>query len=95
MIQKLFFTILILVGVGGIAGVVLLIRSAEDVELWCQINMQFARLTNAMINRNGTFPIIEDAKETCEWRKEAEKRQEEIEKERREYYSNKSRDYGN
>ena len=95
MIQKLFFTILILVGVGGIAGVVLLIRSAEDVELWCQINMQFARLTNAMINRDGTFTIIEDAKDSCEWWKEAEKRQEEIEKERREYYSNKSRDYGN
>ena len=95
MIQKLFFTILILVGVGGIAGVVLLIRSAEDVELWCQINIQFARLTNAMINRDGTFTIIEDAKESCEWRKEAEKRQEEIEKERREYYSNKSRDYSN
>ena len=95
MIQKLFFTILILVGVGGIAGVVLLIRSAEDAELWCQINIQFARLTNDMINRDGTFAIIEDAKESCEWRKEAEKRQEEIEKERREYYSNKSRDYSN
>ena len=95
MIKKLFLAILILAGVGQIAGVVLLIRSAEDVELWCQINMQFARLTNEMINRDGTFTVIEDAKESCEWRKEAEKRQEEIEKERREYYSNKSRDYGN
>lgn len=71
MIKKLFFAILILVGVGGTAGVVLLLvyfpRAMEDVEFRCQFNMQLARFTNATINRNGKIPLtIEDAKEFCE-----------------------------
>ena len=75
MIKKLFFAILILAGVGGTAGVVLLLvylpRAMEDVEFRCQFNMQLVRLTNATINRNGKIPLtIEDAKEFCESMKE-------------------------
>ena len=93
MIKKLFFSILILVGVGGTAGVVLLLvyfpRLVEDVEFRCQLNMQTMRLVSAM-NNNDVF--IEYAKEICESMKEQEKWMEEKSKE---YYSNKSRDYGN
>ena len=71
MITKLFFAILILVGVGGTAGVVLLLvylpRAMEDVEFRCQFNMQFVRFTNATINRDGRIQsTIEDAKVFCE-----------------------------
>ena len=69
--KKLLFAILTLVGVGGTAGVVLLLvyfpRAMEDVEFRCQFNMQFVRFTNATINRDGRIPsTIEDAKEFCE-----------------------------
>ena len=75
MIKKLFFAILILAGVGGTAGVVLLLvylpRAMEDVEFRCQFNMQFVRFTNATINRDGKIPLtIEDAKEFCKSMKE-------------------------
>ena len=93
MIQKLFFTILTLVGVGGTAGVVLLLmyfpRLVEDVEFRCQLNMQTNRLVSAM-TKNDVF--IEYAEEFCKSMKEQEKWMEEKSKE---YYSNKSRDYGN
>ena len=100
MIKKIFFAILILVGAGGNAGVVLLhvysVRYFEDVEFRCQVDMQFARLTNVLINRDGTFPIIEDAKERCEWWKETEKRREDMfrdfQEAREEYYRKKGID---
>ena len=100
MIKKLFFVILILVGFGGTAGVVLLLVYfpifVEDVEFQCQLNMQFVRFTNATINRDGKMPLtIEDAKEFCESRKESEKRLWEIEKKHKEHHSNKSREYVN
>ena len=96
MINKLFFAILILVGVSGTAGFFLLLwygpHLLEDVEFRCQLNMQTARLTSAM-NNNDVF--IEYAVEMCESMKESEKRMEGIEKERKEYYRKKSRHYGN
>ena len=83
MIKKLFFTILILVGVGGTAGFFLLLwygpHLLEDVEFRCQLNMLTAKVTSAM-NNNDVF--IEYAEEICESMKETEK----------EYYSKKSRD---
>ena len=99
MIKKLFFAILILVGFGGTAGVVLMLvyfpRAVEDVEFRCQFNMQWVRFTNATINRDGKIPLtIEDAKEFCESRKkESEKRLEKIEKKRKEYYTKKSKKF--
>ena len=100
MIKKLFFAILILVGFGGTAGVVFLLVYfpifLEDVEFQCQLHMQWVRFTNATINRDGKIPLtLEDAKEFCERRKEAEQRLKKIEKERKEYYRKKSRDYDN
>ena len=96
MIKKLIFTILILVGVGGTTGVVLLFlygaHLLEDVEFRCQLNMQTMRLASAM-NNNDVF--IEYAEEMCESMKESEKRMEEIEKEREEYYRKKGIDYAN
>ena len=73
--KKLLFAILTLVGVGGTAGVVLLLvyfpGAMEDVEFRWQINMQWVRFTNATINRDGKIPLtIEDAKEFCESMKE-------------------------
>ena len=96
MIKKLFFTILILVGVGGTAGFFLLLwygpHLLEDVEFRCQLNMQTMRLASVM-NNNDVF--IEYAEEMCKSMKESEKWMEEIEKERKEYYRKKSRDYRN
>ena len=96
MIKKLFFTILILVGVGGTAGFFLILwygpHLLEDVEFRCQLNMQTARLASAM-NNNDVF--IEYAEKMCKSMKESEKRMQEIEKKRKEYYRKKSKDDGN
>ena len=99
MIKKLLLVIVALIGCSSVAGVVLVLvyspRYLEDVEFRCQFDMQYARLLNAMINRDGTLPIIEMYKESCESLKGQEKLSEEFEKERKEYYHKKARDYSN
>ena len=66
-IKKLLFAILILIGCGGVTGVVLLLvyspRYLDDVEFRCQVDMQFASLTNVLINRDGKIPSIKMSKE--------------------------------
>ena len=96
MIKKLFFAILKTVEYSGIAGVILGLvfvpRYVEDVELRCKVDMQLARLASAMTDRN---VFIMEVKEFCESMKEQEKWLKDVEKERKEYYSKKSKSYGN